>query len=50
MSPLVRSPERIAEELKIALKYGEGSLVFSSLKTPKEHPEIAAVLKAALSE
>ena len=47
---LVRKPERLAKEIEIALKYGEGSLVLSSLTTLQNHPDLAAVVKAALKE
>lgn len=45
---LVRSPEQLAAELDIALKYGEGSLVVSRLNTLQTHPALAAVVKNAL--
>jgi hypothetical protein len=47
---LVRSAERTRLELEIALRYGEGNLVWSSLRTLKEHPEVRRVVEEALED
>ena len=46
----VRKPERLAREIDIALKYGEGNLVLSRLTTLQNHPELAQVVKEALKK
>lgn len=46
---LLRSPERLARELDIALEYGDGSLSFSRLKTLERHDDLRAVFQDALS-
>lgn len=45
---LARSPKRVGRELDIALKYGEGSLVFCTLQGPRQNPELADVLRSRL--
>jgi len=47
---LLRRPERLAGEIEIALKYGQGRLVLSRLTTLQNHPELAAVVKQALNQ
>ena len=47
---LVRQPERLAREIDIALKYGEGCLVLSRLTTLQNHPELVKVVKEALKK
>ena len=44
----VRSAERLAQELKIALQYGEGSVVVSRLTTLQKQPDLAEAVKSAL--
>ena len=45
----VRTSERLAKEIEIALKYGEGNLVISRLTTLQKHPNLAGAVKAALN-
>ena len=45
---LVRQPKRLAAEIDIALKCGEGRLVLSRLTTLQNHPLLAQVVKKAL--
>jgi hypothetical protein len=44
----VRPPERLARELEIALKYGEGHIVVSRLTTLQQHPFLADAVKSLL--
>ena len=46
----VRTPERLAREIEIALKYGDGILVISRLNTLQKHPELARAVRDALKE
>ena len=46
----VRTPERLAKEIEIALKYGGGNLVISRLSTLQKHPGLASVVREALKE
>ncbi|MCB0135672.1 MAG: hypothetical protein KDD75_11250, partial [Caldilineaceae bacterium] len=46
---LARSGERIAQELAIAQHYGEGHLIFCSLRAIQEYPNVYAAVKAALT-
>lgn len=46
---LLRSPERIAAEVAIALEYGEGHLVFCSLRTLWRYPDIREIVRGALT-
>lgn len=48
MPGLVRKPERLAAEIEIALRYGEGSLVLSRLSTLQNHPGLGDVVREAL--
>ena len=48
MDGLVRKPERLATEIEIALRHGEGSLVLSRLWTLQTHPELADAARKAL--
>ena len=41
---------RVVKELEIAAHYGDGHVVLCNLETPKQYPEIAEVVKAALTE
>ena len=50
MPDFVRTPERLAGEIEIALKYGEGRLVLSRLSTLQDHPELAGAVKEALKK
>lgn len=45
----VRTAERLAAELAIAKTYGEGHLVFCSLKVLQEYPTLQQVVKSALT-
>lgn len=45
---LLRPPERIRAEIDIALQTGNGHLIFCSLRVLHRHPDIAAVVQAAL--
>ncbi len=45
---LARSPQRIAQEIEIALTYGEGNLVFCSLQSLQAYPDVGHVVQAAL--
>jgi len=47
---LVRSEERIEQEMRIALEYGEGNMIFCILKTLKEHPNLAKVVASILKD
>ncbi|HRW08635.1 MAG TPA: hypothetical protein P5121_26210, partial [Caldilineaceae bacterium] len=46
---LARSGERIAQELAIAQHYGEGHLIFCSLRAIQEYPDVYAAVQAALT-
>lgn len=46
---LARSGERIAQEMAIAKRYGEGDLVFCSLKALQEYPDVQEAVRAALA-
>ena len=46
----VRTPERLAREIEIALKYGGGNLVISRLNTLQNHPGLARAVRDALKE
>lgn len=45
---LRRSAKRIGRELDVALKYGEGSLVFCTLQGPRQEPDIADAIRSRL--
>ena len=44
-----RSPGRLREELEIALEYGDGNVVLSTLAVPAAHDEHAAVVRELLA-
>lgn len=46
---LVRTAERLAAELAVAQKYGEGHLVFCNLRVLQEQPVLQQVVKTALA-
>lgn len=46
---LMRTAERLAAELTVAQRYGEGHLVFCSLKVLQEQPALQQVIKIALT-
>ena len=46
----VRTPERLAKEIEIALKYGGGNLVISRLSTLQKHPGLAGAVRDALKD
>ena len=46
----VRTSERLAREIEIALKYGDGNLVISRLNTLQDHPELARSLREAFKK
>ena len=46
----VRTPERLAKEIEIALKYGGGNLVISRLSTLQKHPGLARAVRDALKD
>ena len=46
---LVRSPERIADELELALTYGDGRLVFCTLGPARDDEAIRSVIRDALA-
>lgn len=45
---LVRTAERIGQELEIAKRYGEGNLIFCNLKSLKLYPELGNAVQTAL--
>ncbi|MCB0143264.1 MAG: hypothetical protein KDE50_25425, partial [Caldilineaceae bacterium] len=45
---LARSGARIAQELAIAQRYGDGHLIFCSLKAIHDYPDVYAAVKTAL--
>lgn len=46
----VRTPERLAREIEIAMKYGDGNLVISRLNTLQNHPGLARAVREALKK
>lgn len=50
MAGYVRSAERLAQELEIALKYGEGSVVVSRLVSIQRHEHLAEAIKGVLKK
>ncbi len=50
MPNFVRTPKRLAKEIEIALKYGEGSVVISRLTTLQKHPALANAVKEAFTK
>ncbi len=46
----VRTPGRLAREIEIALKYGDGNLVISRLNTLQKYPELARAVRDSLKK
>ena len=46
----VRSADRLAQELEIAGRYGDGHVAFCTLDAPRKYPEVFQVVKAALAK
>ena len=46
----VRTPERLAKEIEIALKYGDGNLVISRLNTLQKYPGLARAVREAFKK
>ena len=46
----VRTPGRLAREIEIALKYGDGNLVISRLNTLQKYPELAKAVRDSLKK
>lgn len=46
---LARSGTRIAQELEIAMRYGEGHLIFCSLKAIQSYPDVRQAVASALA-
>ena len=46
----VRTPERLAKEIEIALKYSSGNLVISRLNTLQDHPGLARAVREAFKK
>lgn len=49
MPHLLRTPQRIAAEIAIALEHGEGNLIFCSLRVLRDYPEIQEVVRKGLA-